>query len=79
MGGIDYERWSRIVQPPSREGFADSGDFVDLFDETPNGMIHWAPYWSPHKALCNAPLRGKRLPGARVECVVCAELRMRRP
>src|SRR4051794_35209648 len=31
--GIDYEAWSTIVQSPSREGFADSADFVDLFDD----------------------------------------------
>jgi hypothetical protein len=31
--GIDYARWSTVVKPSSRVGFADSLDFVDLFDD----------------------------------------------
>ena len=31
--GIDYERWSSVVQPAAREAFADRLDLIDLFDD----------------------------------------------
>lgn len=32
-GGIDYALWSKAVKPASREGFAESSDIADLFDD----------------------------------------------
>ncbi len=32
-GGIDYALWSKAVRPASRDGFADSSDIADLFDD----------------------------------------------
>jgi hypothetical protein len=32
-GGIDYDRWARVVRPSPRSAFGDPLDLVDLFDE----------------------------------------------
>ena len=32
-GGIDYDRWTEVVQPSPRDAFADRLDLLDILDE----------------------------------------------